>query len=123
MPPGTSALIRAVQAMAMAKGVPTHPTREASVVLTTATRAALTPRTVAGATKGAATRLARTATRLTLPWRRTMTGPQTSWAASGIATAGPTTCSARGSRALIAADHGRTKMSSPSVASVESTKP
>ena len=79
--------------------------------------------TVVGATKGAARRLARTATNDTLPWSGTTSGAQTAWAAIGMARTGPNGLSGPGNRREMARPHGWARTSRPRVATLDSAKP
>src|SRR3954468_22680788 len=85
------------------------------------TTAADTPSSVASGTAGAASRLAGTATRLTVPDRPAMTGPQATWAAAGTASA--SAAPAGQPRRRSASRQGGGRRSSPAVASVDSANP
>src|SRR5690242_2758332 len=105
-------------------GIPaTQATQPATVVDTTETSAVTTPRTVAGATNGAANRFAATPITEMELCNRTITGIHMSWAATGTANAGPHSRMRLGSSLPTARPHGLAKSRSPSVARVDSTNP
>ena len=119
--PGSAAACRATWATHQT-GTPAAVARSRAMPSSSGLAAvARTPSTVAGATAGATSRLAGTATRLSRPLNSTITGPHTSCAASGTASASardrgtPLACHLR-------AQTGASR-TSPPVASTDSTKP
>src|ERR1700733_1645462 len=106
--------------MPSAGRTPSHATAWASSPESNDVAAATTPARVAGATRGATTRLAGTETTETDPWSSTITGPHAAWAASGTAIAKAT---GRGSHRARASPHGRANSSRPRVARAESANP
>ena len=120
---GASAAVRAILAIARVGSAASHATQPAAVVDTTESSAVATPRTVAGATKGAASRFATTPTTDTELCSSTITGAHISWAATGTAKAGPQPRMRRGRHRPIAAPQGPANSSSPKVARVDSAKP
>ena len=85
--PGTAAHRRATHTSHDTPGPASHTSASAPPDHHGATAAASTPSTVTGATIGAASRFATTATRLTSPDRPAITGAVTTWAATGTASA------------------------------------
>src|SRR5690606_26790428 len=118
---GSRAPYRAVSTSHHAGQLPSQARNPAAGGHTGATAAARTPSTVAGATAGAQTRLATTATRLMVPVRPAITGETTSWAAAGTARASAIPDGTPRRRS--ASRHRGANNSSPPVARTERVNP
>ncbi len=120
-PTGTAAPVCAIHTSHRAGHDANHANARAPSVQNGDTTAEPTPNTVAGATAGAASRLAGTATRLTCPESAAMTGAHATCAAAGTANAsarpGGTPAARRPSR-----HRGASRISAP-VASTDSANP
>ena len=117
--PGSEADVRATSAIHPVATPAGQATTCAAGSHTAASTVTTTPSTVAGATAGAASRLAGTDISGSSGLSSTTTGPQTNWAAAGMAMA----CAATsGIHRDSAAAIGRASSSSAPVASTDSTK-
>src|SRR3954468_11739541 len=118
--PGSAEPLRATSTSHAAGNPASHASAEASAGSGAATRAQAMPARVAGATAGAANRLARTAYGVSWPNVATITGVQASWAAAGTATAAASGCGiVRPSRAV----HAGATVTIAAVASTDIAKP
>jgi hypothetical protein len=118
--PGSRAACSATTTIHHAASPASRPNNTASGGATAAVTVARTPKIVAGATAGATSRLAGTATMLTCAESRTTTGAHITWAAAGIASA---SASGRGRRFASRSLQDGARTRSPPVARTDSTKP